>query len=266
MKIDIVVAKYTENIEWLRKLLATDYVYRVFLYDKGPQKTIPNDIKSHPKLHYEVLVNSMRESGTYIHHILKHWGNFAERVVFTQGDPFDQAPQFMDFMPLYEKWDPVYQQISYAWFLDRGVPPRKVVTEKGGWFHEGMRVFEQEYYLDSLLPVDFDDPGMVVTQKRLGVFFDMKKGTIQGITEKYGIPIARKNENVGVFNYGAIFAVSRESIERKGIEVYRRILGFHGDCQGAPYAMERLWMMFFRAGAGAGIGNRERFVVRAKIL
>jgi hypothetical protein len=246
MTIDVVVARYNENIIWLNQLLDMEYITRIFIYNKGSEHTIPTNIIQHPKVRCQNLPNKGRESGTYLHHIIHHFNDLSDQVIFTQAHPFDQAPQFLEFLPYYEQWDPKYQQFSYIWFLEEGVPPKSVVEEKATFFNK-LVMFEQEYYLDTLSPVDFQDNGIVNIQTQIRHLFDPKKGAIQNIIERYQIPIQRKTERTGVFNYGAIFAVSKQNIVKHGIAVYHRMKKFHDEFQLAPYLMERLWMMYFRA-------------------
>jgi Protein of unknown function (DUF3431). len=89
---DLVVSRYSEDIGWL-SLVPKEY--HVFLYDKGYGT---NGIK---------LPNVGRESHTYIHHIVKHYGALPDYTVFAQGDPFHHVPSFMMVLErvLYEKPD-----------------------------------------------------------------------------------------------------------------------------------------------------------------
>ena len=76
MAYTLVISKYNENIEWLKKMHPCN---RIFLYDKSDAPvngSIP-------------LKNIGRESSTYIHHILTHYNNLPNFTIFLQGDPFD---------------------------------------------------------------------------------------------------------------------------------------------------------------------------------
>lgn len=74
--LDIVIAKYNENIEWVESIKGGN---RIYIYDKSTNPldgTIP-------------LENKYREAGTYLHHIIKHYDEINENVLFLQGHPFD---------------------------------------------------------------------------------------------------------------------------------------------------------------------------------
>ena len=81
--IELVVAHYTENLNWLRNLPA------------GIQKTVytksPDPIAEHTTI---PLPNVGREAHTYLHHIVSRYDSLAEWTIFCQGKPFDHAYDF----------------------------------------------------------------------------------------------------------------------------------------------------------------------------
>ncbi len=80
---ELVVAHYTENLNWLRNLptgLATS------VYTKGPDEQ--SEHKTTP------LPNVGREAHTYLHHIIDRYNSLAEWTIFCQGKPFDHAYDF----------------------------------------------------------------------------------------------------------------------------------------------------------------------------
>ena len=80
---ELVVAHYTENLNWLGNLpagLATT------VYTKGPDEQ---------RMHKAVpLPNVGREAHTYLHHIIDRYDSLAEWTIFCQGKPFDHAYDF----------------------------------------------------------------------------------------------------------------------------------------------------------------------------
>ena len=71
----IVIAKYNENTEWIKDL-PTDI--QVYLYTKNID-----------------IPNSGRESSTYLHHIVEHYDDLTDEIIFCQGNPFDHCPDFL---------------------------------------------------------------------------------------------------------------------------------------------------------------------------
>jgi hypothetical protein len=79
MTIELVVARYQEDLSWLRRVPRE---IRVTVYDKsgaGAPGSIP-------------LPNHGREAHTYLYHIAFRYRALAELTIFAQGKPFDHAP------------------------------------------------------------------------------------------------------------------------------------------------------------------------------
>ncbi len=75
-ELELVVAKYREDISWLARYDAISTV----VYDKsGAASQYP-------------LANVGREAHTYLHHIVQNYERLAEVTVFLQGYPFDHIP------------------------------------------------------------------------------------------------------------------------------------------------------------------------------
>jgi len=80
MDYHIVIAKYKEDISWLQKMNKS----HIYLYDKGFE-----DISGNEFAHYEQRENIGREGETYLYHIVKHYDNLPDYLIFLQGNPFD---------------------------------------------------------------------------------------------------------------------------------------------------------------------------------
>lgn len=80
MTIELVVARYREDLRWLKRVPKK---IRVTVYDKGGHA----DAK-HP------LQNIGREAQTYLHHIVTRYDDLADLTVFAQGKPFDHVSTF----------------------------------------------------------------------------------------------------------------------------------------------------------------------------
>lgn len=89
--IDVVIAHYTESLDWLPKLAQGNTArLRIFLYNKSPHRVKNPDILK--CVHwYEDLPNQGREGGTWLYHITKHYEDLGEVTVFLQGNPFEHV-------------------------------------------------------------------------------------------------------------------------------------------------------------------------------
>jgi hypothetical protein len=82
--IDIVVARYNEDVEW------TKAFSNVFLYNKG--EPLPDSIP---------LPNVGKEGHTYYTHICENYDSLADHTIFLQGNPFDHFP---NVVPHIQRW------------------------------------------------------------------------------------------------------------------------------------------------------------------
>lgn len=78
--VELVVARYRENLNWLRRV---PRAIRVRVYDKSGDP--PTDGR-------EALPNIGREAHTYLHHLVRQYDQLADLTIFVQGRPFDHAP------------------------------------------------------------------------------------------------------------------------------------------------------------------------------
>ncbi|QHV98347.1 DUF3431 domain-containing protein [Spirosoma endbachense] len=81
--LELVVAHYTENLNWLRNLPAG---IRLTVYDKSPDQSAGSDAI--------LLPNIGREAHTYLYHIVSRYDSLADWTLFAQGKPFDHAFDF----------------------------------------------------------------------------------------------------------------------------------------------------------------------------
>ncbi len=80
---ELVIAHYTENLNWLRNLPAG---LAKIVYTKGPDEQSEHETTP--------LSNVGREAHTYLHHIIDRYDSLAEWTIFCQGKPFDHAFDF----------------------------------------------------------------------------------------------------------------------------------------------------------------------------
>lgn len=76
MTIELVVARYLEDLSWLNNI-PSQITARV--YDKSPSGNLPN---------------IGREAHTYLHHICANYDALSDLTIFAQGKPFDHAFDF----------------------------------------------------------------------------------------------------------------------------------------------------------------------------
>jgi hypothetical protein len=87
MSFCIIVARYNENIEWVKKFS------NVIIYNKG--KKLDNGYN-------EVFLDNVgREGHTYYKYIYDNYENLADYTIFLQGNPFDHSPNIISNLNKY---------------------------------------------------------------------------------------------------------------------------------------------------------------------
>ncbi len=98
--VDLVVARYREELNWLRRVPPA---FRVIVYDKNdqPEAKQLSDFLSElmskrppASLVAVSLENVGREAHTYLYHMVTRYDSLADYTVFCQGKPFDHAFDF----------------------------------------------------------------------------------------------------------------------------------------------------------------------------
>lgn len=87
---DIVIARYNENLDWVKNIPDQ---FNIVIYNKGPP--LPSEYKS------IFLENVGREGHTYYKYIYDNYENLPNHVIFLQGHPFDHSPNLMNDLNKY---------------------------------------------------------------------------------------------------------------------------------------------------------------------
>lgn len=203
---EIVVAHYNEDLSWLN-----DFKDMCVVYSKGGETRAPKTFPFTP------LPNIGREGHTYLHHIVEHYHDLSEVVVFVQGDIEDHViistPEIMNMcrktqpgevttfsfreLELFDLWDGIPWHLYPSWKRWSSIPRVDAAKTPGEYWRQ---FFKEEH-----------------------------------------------PESVG-FQPGAIFAVHRDTIRRHPRELYREMLEtlFLGDMAHinpeTGHHMERFWL------------------------
>jgi hypothetical protein len=96
--LDIVVARYEEDISWLKNIPENMY-NKIIIYNKGDEAEF--DL---PKSEVKRLPNFGRESHTYLHHVIENYDNLADITFFvpgsawTRGDKKERVLRIVDYL------------------------------------------------------------------------------------------------------------------------------------------------------------------------
>lgn len=86
MKIDLVIARYNEDLSWIEKVDTNKF--NLIIYNKGNQDLDVPCI---------FLENYGRESQSYLYHIINNYCNLSEFTIFLQGNPFEHIGSILEY-------------------------------------------------------------------------------------------------------------------------------------------------------------------------
>ncbi|MFI9504690.1 hypothetical protein [Nocardia sp. NPDC052566] len=237
---DLVIARYTEELDWIMLVPST---FRIHIYNKGAPigsaalRARAATIVDRP--------NAGRESETYLAHMIEHGPGQGAFTVFSQGDPFEHSPDFLDLLETPEDWAAI-QPLTWCWKQVENIPPTVLLETEA----DSPRVRPELFSLATWNPVQFTDDGAARTGIHYRALHGLPDGT--NIAAHFfslcGLPdlaAAAERHLVGRFAYGAIFAVRNKLIadlpSRALHAMHTAATGT--DCYG--YVLERLWLHLF---------------------
>jgi hypothetical protein len=240
--IELVVARYKENIEWVNA-----YSNIATVYNKGDQLTNP-DLKIIP------LPNIGREGHTYLYHMDETFkcankSNMLKRYIYSQGDPFDHNETFLYAVDNYTRLEKV-QPLGLVYLRKANIPPpsveRKITRYTDFGLKYGVLVVDANL-LTSLFQDDGINDANTSFRRRPEHINYAQTSLMEYFLAKSDCP--RSIDNV-FFTYSALFSITQESLCSFGTsyqipKMINTLLKI--DNQGAEYGyiLERLWLYLF---------------------
>lgn len=228
--IDLVVARYKEDISWLNEIHQS--VDRIFVYDKSSTElklSIPN-AKVIP------LPNVGRESDTMLNHIILNYSKLGDSTIFVQGRPFDHCPNIVSLLSFAREGIGSIGMANKRYCKKKGI---------GTYAMPGLCCLGLTWMFDCRLS------SHILNWDRYGWFsfmFDL-------FNTIYGVPAMPA---VSVAGWGAQLAVSKELIRRFKKDDYQKIKKYHDKSYFAPWGMEKYWLYMFYS-------NKDMFMADYKI-
>ena len=240
----LVVARYREDLGWLSRL---DRGLRVVVYNKGPEISDPQILERIDQL--TILPNQGREADTYLAH-LEHGrtDEDGEWTIFTQADPFQHSPDFVELVNTRAaSWNSV-QPLTQGWDVRHDCPPAWICDLEEAEWQNGLRVRTELMCIQNLVlfgNYDFNQFGADYTK-----MFKLPKGwnVAAHFLENCGMhEMAEKawRSNVGQAVFAAIFAVRADlldTIPKRCLPKMRELVC--GDTL-HWFIYERMWLHLF---------------------
>lgn len=234
----MVIARFCEDISWISRVPPDIDIYVI---NKGP-----TDFPSMAGRIRETftLSNIGREAHSYISFIMFHFSDLPEIIIFTQGDPFEHSPHFLDLVTEYQQWSQ-FQPLSLQFKVH--LPPQ-YIREQYSKSAKDKRIWVDRTDCKTLDTVFYSDPDFAyfkhcyVQTNHLDESANIAKHLLNelGCQHHTGMPLDQVN-----FSFGAIFAVGREAILQHDKTIYSRLLDKFQCDESLPYILERLWMAIF---------------------
>lgn len=195
--------------EDLRWLRRVPKEIRITVYNKGEPPPLPEGFPERKNLGIITLRNEGREAHTYLTHLTERYENLAEVTVFCQGHPFDHAPDFHDRLRALGEGRERSEPFLWYGFLEE--------TDD----RQGKRLF---------VPWSKNPERRQLETWRL-----------------YEQLFGESSPELFHFRGGAQFAVSREAVQGRPHDFYRRALEFAASIPLAAHSYERIWDRLFGA-------------------
>lgn len=208
-----VIARFEEDIGWVNQLHAEA---RIYLYNKGP--AIEPGVLRRDDVQVVALKDAGRQSGTYLQHLMTRFdaGAADDFTVFTGGDPFACAPHFLDLVEVPQRWRDV-QPLALQRPAGTGIPPARLAEEDQRDWIDDIPVRPERFSLGTWAPLAFDD----AAAREIGNAYRQKHVLPEGSNlARHFLEFVGLDElaaraaaaDIGVFSYGAIFAVRNHRI------------------------------------------------------
>jgi hypothetical protein len=256
MNVEIVIARYNEDISWINKIPSKT---KITIYNKGI-----DDIK-YPSIK---LPNVGRESHTYLTHIIDNYDNLADTTIFTQGEPFFHSPNFIELVKEPQLFEPIQPLTLYysppfeiasninkkiilnKGFPKDGIPPEHVIEKTKDLWINNNKIYVEYYDNDYIIfyPEYYYDHFITNFRKSLYNIFKFES-MLKFAKDRYKLT----NVNLKLLQpmcYAAIFSVSRDVIRTRTKSFYKNILKLLLEDKekyniDTGLLLERLWLIIF---------------------
>lgn len=224
-RIDIVVSRYAENLDWLCKefflsKLREDRQYNIIIYNKGDDFQLLNCLPKNVSLSVKKLENVGRCDHTYLYHIYHHYNSLADVTIFLPGscdmqNKIERTKQIVEYAInniktalICEDYQDVKKKL-YDFQLDNYVASNQINAEKNS---------SREMQHSNIRP--------------FGKWFEHIFG---------------KDEVINCINFYGIFAVSQKDIHKRSKKFYGVLIDMldkHNNPEVGHY-IERSWFAMF---------------------
>jgi len=217
MKTELVIARYNEDLSWLKKLPKS---IKITIYNKG------NDDIEYP---FIKLPNVGRESHTYLYHIIENYDKLADQTIFCQGDSIFHSPGFLNLIKNRKLFEPVQPLSAFYWpegekpyyFYN---PPKPLLDETKNLWIKGSPVHVE--YLDNNFvtkyPYFYSQYHYAKLVKLVKYYYNIDN-VFKFLVERLRLKNVDLDDLFPIC-YAGLFAVNKEVILENSIDFYNNIM------------------------------------------
>jgi hypothetical protein len=246
MFIHIVIARYRESIDWINKIPKN---FKIFIYNKNNEPLNIFDINEN--INIINLPNIGREGDTYLHHIITHYDNLPDRIIFTQGDPFPHSPRFLELLDYVDQYKE-FQPLTDRWLTNKELPPLCVLNNNINKKHfiNNISVIPHQISLYNMQPVCYFDEGAINIYKLALRYLGKTSGTniIGEFLNKNCCKCLYQSGNYPTVEYyciAACFGITKELLLKQSKEVYVKLKTELAKNTIVGYILERAWIVLW---------------------
>lgn len=273
-EVELVVSRYREDLCWLAHVPSD---IEVTVYDKSDslgatppdydvESLLTVSSKDDPACSRSVrlrkLRNIGREADTYLRHILRHYqgDELARLTIFCQGNPFEHSPDFLRLLTpeVRSSFRSPVQPLTDRWKVRNGVPPQITLDRKAErarcdisqepYALAGFRVAAYPISMFTLDTLEFIDPGAPSIRDKTAHSLQCRgENLIERLLRSAGCVPPPPGTIVAQLCFGAMFAVTREAIQKNPVSAYEYLRRYNDTHSVGPWALERSWMSIFGA-------------------
>lgn len=140
MNLVVVICHFQESLEWVKELK-----YPFIVYNKNPKNNDQFEL-NFPNVGYDAIV--------YFDYIIKNYDNLPDFVCFTQDNPFDHCPSFIDKVNNFDK-NLDYYPLGITYIRDNEETINQTIT------------YANQNNIDVKLPIKFISGTQSILSKKL---------------------------------------------------------------------------------------------------
>lgn len=237
-----IFSRYNEDISWIYN--HSNIADNSIVYNKG---SILEKQNSNTKI-IPLSNNPVwgRESDTHLTHIINNYDNLDDYIIFSQADPFDHSPEFIQIVlhMIKNQHFKSFQPLTCGWKITENVPPINNVLYDKSEYIDQYKLY-MEVVDSSLMPISYIDKGIIEPLNRFRYINNITDIHKTLNTIYHLLDLNKPNAGFLKFNYGGIFGVSKHKILSNPLRLYHSLRNFVLKDWSHGFIMERLWYTIF---------------------